>query len=189
MRARLPVRVMLTASLTFLASLYLTWVSATPATSSGSGSGVASLLNLMSVGGFGQSDGWGLLGQAAAIGAVALGLCALVSLIRPELEAALPIGGCAIALAALALSDAADLRTQGMYHAGLNGLSVHRGVGAYLGGAAALVALLSAAWLSHDDIPEPRIAAAATLLTMGLIAAYVLPTFSVHVHRLNGSLG
>jgi len=188
-KARFPLLVMLAGSVTFLASLlYLTWVSV------GDSSlalltrhGAFSLLNLFS--NTFAFDEWGAFAQAAALAAVALGFCAVVSLIRPELEGALPIGGCAIALAALALVNAADLRTQGIYRAGYDGLSAHLGTGAYVGGAAALAALLSAAWVSHDDIPDLRNAAAATLLTIGLVAAYVLPTLNIHTHRLTGSGG
>ena len=63
--------------------------------------------------------------------------------------------GCALALAVLALVSVADLRTQALYRAGYHGLTVHLGTGAYIGGAAAVVALLSAAWVSHDEIVEP----------------------------------
>jgi hypothetical protein len=187
-KGRLPLLVLLGSSLTFLASLYLTWVSAgDPARALRTNEGATSILNLFS-NAF-AVNGWGAFGQAAAIAAVALGLLAVVSLIRPELEAVFPIGGCAIALAVLALVNVADLRTQGMYRAGLDGLSAHLSTGAYVGAAAALVALLAAAWLSHDEISERGNAAAATLLTIGLVAAYVLPTLNVHTHRLKGSGG
>src|SRR5205823_2339100 len=113
MKARLPLLAMLGGSLTFLASLDLTWVSAgDPTRAIRTHQGALSLLNLFS-NAF-ALNGWGAFGQAAAIAAVALGFLAVVSLIRPELEGALPIGGCAIALAALALVNAADLRTQGI---------------------------------------------------------------------------
>jgi hypothetical protein len=184
-KGRLPLFVILGSSLTFLVSLYLTWVSAgAPLTRIG----VLSVLNLFSSNAL---DGWGPFGQAAALAAVALALLAIVSLIRPTLEAALPIGGCAIALAVLALVNIADLRTQGIYRAGYYGrLSAHLTTGAYMGGAAALVALLCAAWVSHDEISERGRAAAATLLTIGLVAAYVLPTLSVHnTHSLTGAVG
>ena len=36
---------------------------------------------------------------------------------------------------------------------------------------------------------RPHIAAAATLLTIGLVAAYVLPTLNIHTHELKGSGG
>ena len=190
MKGRLPSVAMLAGSLTFLASLYLTWVSAIPAASPGhNGSdGIQGLLDLLSSGAY-SLDGWGLCGQVAALAAVALGSFALVSLIRPELEAALPIGGCALALAVLALVDIANLRTEGIYRAGYAGLSAHLGAGAYAGGAAALAALVSAAWVSRDDIPELGAAAAATLLTIGLVAAYVLPGLTVHAAQMEGPAG
>lgn len=188
MRARLPLVVMLGSSVAFLASLYFTWVSAgNPGKPVITHLGAGSILNLFS-NAF-AVDGWGVYGQAAALGAVALGLLAVVALVRPELEAALPIGGCAIALAALALVSVADLRTQALYRAAYHGLTVHLDTGAYVGGAAALAALLSAAWVSHDDIAEPGKAAGAVLLTIGVIAAYVLPTFSVDTQPLKGAGG
>lgn len=187
MKGRFPLLVMLAGSVTFLASLNLTWVSAgDPTRAIRTRQGALSLLNLFSPV---EHNGWWTFGQAAAIAAVALGFLAVISLIRPELEGALPIGGCAIAIAALSLVNAADLRTQGIYRAGYDGLSAHLSTGAYVGGAAALAALLSAAWVSHDDIPELRNAAAATLLTIGLVAAYVLPALNVHADRLKGSGG
>ncbi len=188
MKARLPLFVLLGSSMAFLASLYLPWVSAgDPGKPLITNLGSGSILNLFS-GSF-AVDGWGVFGQAAALAAVALGLLALFSVVRPELEASLPIGGCAIALAVLALVSVADLRTQALYRAGIDGLAVHLGTGAYVGGAAALVALLTAAWVSHDDIGEPGKAAAAMLLTIGVVAAYVLPTFSVDTQALKGARG
>jgi hypothetical protein len=187
-KSRLPLFALLGASVAFLVSLYFPWIAAgDPGKPVVTHLGAGSILNL-----FGSSfgvDGWGVFGQAAALAAVALGLLAVVSLVRPELEASLPIGGCAIALAVLALVSVADLRTQALYRAGYHGLTVHLGTGAYVGGAAALAALLSAAWVSHDDIAEPGKAAVATLLTIGVVAAYVLPTLTVHLHPLFGSGG
>ena len=112
---------MLGSSVAFLASVYLPWVSAgNPTQAIRTHHGALSILNLFS-NAF-AFNGWGAFGQAAAIAAVALGLLVVVSLIRPERESALPIGGCAIALATLALVNAADLRTQGIYRAGYDGL-------------------------------------------------------------------
>jgi hypothetical protein len=187
-KGRIPLLLLVGSSATFLASLYLTWVSAgDPTRALRTRHGALSILNLFS-NAF-AFNGWGAFGQAAAIAAVALGLLAVVSLIRPELESALPLGGCAIALAALALVNVADLRTQGIYRAGYMSLSAHVSTGAYVGGAAALVALLAAAWVSHDEISDLGSAVAATLLTIGLVAAYVLPTLSVHTQALKGAGG
>ncbi len=174
MKGRLPLFVILGSSLTFLASLFLNWTSAASAVQR---HGALSIINLFS--GFAW-NGWASpFGQAAAIAAVALSLCALVSLSKPEAETALPFGGCAIALATLTLVNAAAVR--GNYATDI-GLPVHLGAGAYLGGVAALVAFLSAVWVSHDEISEHGKAAAAALLTFGLVAAYVVPTLNVHHH-------
>jgi hypothetical protein len=187
-KGRLPLLVVLGSSLAFLTSLYFPWVSAgDPAKALRTNHGATSILNLFS-NAF-ALDGWSVFGEAAAIAAVALGLLSIVSLVRPELEAALPIGGCAIALAVLALVSAADLRTQALNVARIHGLAVHFGTGAYVGGAATLAALLSAAWVSHDEIVEPGKATAAAVLTIGVIAAYVLPTLSVDTQPLRGAGG
>ncbi len=163
-------------SLAFLASLFLNWTSAPVAPVP---TGALSLLNLFDAFSF---NGWAAsFGQAAAIAAVGLALCALVSVIRPNAEAALPFGGCAIALVTLSIVNAAEL---GAFSTTSRGLPVHVGTGAYLGGAAALVAFLSAAWVSHDEISEPGKAAAATLLTIGLVASFVLLALNVHDHEL-----
>jgi len=186
-KGRLPLFVILGSSVTFLASLNLTWVSAgDPTRAIRTRHGALSLLNLFINNAY-AATGWGTFGQAAAIAAVALGFLAVVSLIRPELEGALPIGGCAIALATLALVNAADDWAHAIYWAGDDGFTAHLSTGAYVGGAAALAALLSAAWVSHDDIPELGKAAAATLLTIGLVAAYVLPALNVNPDRLKES--
>ena len=94
MKARRPLFVMLGGSLTLLVSLYMAWVSTGRSAiqdffNTGKGSaGALSLLNLFSFSDQFSANGWGTFGQAAAIAAVGLALCAVVSLIRPELEAA-----------------------------------------------------------------------------------------------------
>lgn len=172
MKTRLPLVVILGSSLAFLASLSLNWNSAAPPVEHKGALSLIYLYDAFSWNGWASS-----FGEAAAIAAVALALCALVSLRRPELEAALPIGGSAIALATLALVNAANAGALG---ATFQGLPVHLGAGAYLGGTAALVALLSAGWISHDEISELGNAAAAMLLTIGLVAAYILATRNGH---------
>ena len=182
MQARVSHLVMLGGSLAFLASLFLTWISSTPP--------AGGAHTLFASGGF-LVNGWGTTGQAAAIAAVALALIVLVSFWRPELEHALPFGGCAITLATLALVDAADLRTEGIFRAGIGGAAAHLGTGAYVGGAAAFAALLGAALASRDELAELGNAtvAAAVLLTAGLVAANVLPTLNVHPYSLRGTGG
>jgi hypothetical protein len=180
-RARLPLLVILGCSLAFPASLFLNWASAPVLPIR---KGALSVLNLYSAFSW---NGWAsLFGQAAAIAAVALALCALVALSRPELEAALPIGGCATALLTLTLVNAVTLQ---VFSDTSGGLPVHIGAGAYLGGAAALVAFLSSVWVSHDDISEWGVAAAATLLTIGLVTAYVLLLAADGPGLLSGSYG
>ncbi|HUZ15055.1 MAG TPA: hypothetical protein VMU72_02615 [Gaiellaceae bacterium] len=186
MKARLSHLVMLGSSLAFLASLYLTWVSAAPPAgkNTGPGTGLGDLLDVMGA----SFNGWGTFGQAAALAAIALIVLVLVGFVRPELADSLPFGGCAIALATLALVNAAALRTEGIYRLAYDHASAHLSTGAYLGGAAALAALLGAAAASRDRFTELGSAtvAAATLLTAGLVAAYVLPTLNVHPPPLTG---
>jgi hypothetical protein len=164
-KGRLPLFVILGSSLTFLASLFLDWTIRTPRPTTGPLS-VINLFDAFSWNGWASS-----FGQAAAIAAIALALCALVSVFRPEVEAALPFGGCAIALVALTVVNLAALQAFGETS---RGVPVHVGAGAYVGGAAALVALLSAAWVSNDEISGLGTIVAATLLTIGLVSAYVL---------------
>jgi hypothetical protein len=183
-RARLPLLVILAGSLTFIASLYLTWVVAVaPARdNTGPGSGVFNLFNPFAFG------GWGTFGQAAALAAIALIVLVLVGFVRPELADSLPFGGCAIALATLALVNAASL-TEGIYRLEYEHASAHLSTGAYVGGAAAFVALLGAAAASRAELTELGSAtvAAATLLTAGLVAAYVLPAFNANTHSPTGA--
>jgi len=188
--ARLSQLVMLGSSFAFVASLYLTWVSATPPAgeNTGSGTGLSGVLDLLDAFSF---SGWGTFGQAAALAAIALIVLVVVGFVRPELADSLPFGGCAIALATLALVNAAALRTDGIYRLGYEHASARLSTGAYVGGAAAFVALLGAAAASRDRFAELGSAtvAAATLLTAGLVAAYVLPTLNVHTHPLTGASG
>ncbi len=187
MKARLPHIVILAGSLTFLASLYLTWVAATLPL--GNGTGVGGLLNLLSSGY--SLDGWGTFGQAAALAAIALIGLVLIAFSRPELAGALPFGGCAIALATLALVNAAALRTSGIVRFGYGHASAHLSVGAYVGGAAAVVALLGAAAASRNELAglSNVTVAPATLLTAGLVAAYILPTLNVRTQSSAAASG
>lgn len=179
MKARLPLFVILGGSLAFLASLFLNWTS-TPVSSRHLGP--LSIINLYNA--F-EWNGWASpFGQAAAIAAIALALSALVSISRPALEAALPIGGCAVALLTLTLVNAAALQ---VFSGTSGGLPVHVGAGAYLGGAAALVAFLVSAWVSHDDVPERGAAVAAALLTIGLVSAFALFVGNTRAYATTGS--
>jgi hypothetical protein len=177
---------MLGGSLAFLASLYLSWVS----TTAGENTGRSDFFQLL---GSYSWNGLGPFGQAAALAAVALIVLVLASFLRPGLAATLPFGGCAIALAALAVVNATHLRTDAFYRAALSldEVSVHLGTGVYVGGAAALVALLGAALMSSDEFLETGVAtiAVATLLTAGLAAAYVLPTLDLDAQQRNAAEG
>jgi hypothetical protein len=171
-KTRLPLLAILGSSLAFLASLFLNWTSAAPVEHKVGALGIIDLYDAFSWNGWAST-----FGEAAAVAAVALALCALVSIFRPAREALLPFGGCATAVAILTLVNAAELRA---FNSTYQGLPVHLGPGAYVGGAAALTAFLSAAWVSHDEISERWTAAAATLLTIGLVAAFVLPAVNGH---------
>lgn len=189
MGRRLPLFVLLASALTFLASLYLLWVeSATRA----AGNSTKSLLNLFS-GGV-SFYGWsGSYGQAAALVAVAMVFGAGVSLLRPQLETRLPLASAGVALLSFALLNAAYLQGTGVFEGTFQHLSVHLAAGAYLGIASASVALLAtigARWEQLARRPSAR-AVVALGLTVGLLAAFILPWLHVHAPhvRTGGATG
>jgi len=183
MRKRLPLFMLLASGLTFLASLYLRWVeSSTPApTASSSPTG---LLNLFS--GSISVDGWGAYGQAAALLALALVAAAGVSLLRPQVAMRLPFASCGLALLYLALLNAAELHGTGVFQGALDDIGVHLGAGAYLGLASAAVAFLAsvaACWGVLSRRPSVT-AIVAFAVTLGLLAAFILPWLHVHARRV-----
>ena len=92
MGRRLSLYVLLASALTFLASLFLTWVHPAYA-----------------------ADGWGTYGEVAALVALALAAGAGASLPRPQLERRLPLASAGVALLYLALFNAAQLNGLGVF--------------------------------------------------------------------------
>lgn len=171
MRRRLPLLLLLASAMTCLASLYLPWETAPRVP-------VA-------------PTGWeSSFGQAAGLLALALAAGAAAALARPRLETRLPLARSAFLLGYLGLSVWAELRALGMYEqSALAHESVRYGSGAYLGVAGALVAVLAAQVLRRDEFARPPSlpGAAGTLLTLGLLAAFILPLLRPHVPSHSGA--
>jgi hypothetical protein len=179
MRRRLLLFVLLASALAFLASLYLTWVASSGPAESNSATGLLDLFSRFS------QDGWGLLGQAAALVALALGAGAGLSLLRPQFERRLPLASCAFTLLFFALANAGELHGTGLFQAALGHFGVHLAAGAYLGLASAAVAFLAAVGTRWDELARRPSATAvvAGVLTLGLLAAFLLPWLHVHAPR------
>jgi hypothetical protein len=162
--------VLLASSLVFLTSLYLPWET-TP------GVPVA-------------PTGWNSsFGQAAGLIALALAATTASALVRPSLQERLPLARCALALGYFGLLVWAELRALGMFEqSNLANESVNYGSGAYLGVASALVAVLVAQLMRRGEVARRLsvVSVAGTVLTLGLLAAFILPLLRVHV-PLNGS--
>jgi hypothetical protein len=181
MLRRLSLLVLLGSSLTLLASLFLEWVQA-------DFGGVQyyfstrGLLNLFAGGGL-SYDGWGPYGQAAALVALALAAAAIASLLRPRLERRLPLASAGVALLYLVLINAAESHGYGVFRGAFEHVPVQLGPGAYLGIGCAAVALLAAVAARWDELARrPSIAAVLALaLTIGLLAAFILPWLRLHV--------
>lgn len=186
MKERLPLVVILGGSLTFLASLYLTWDGAVtnPAASRGTGSGLGSLFDLLSQNGYGRDASWGWASSFGAAGALcAMALCAgaAATLVRPQLLERLPFARCALALLLLAVMTLADLRLRGLLSGAFDHVHTKLEAGAYLGVTAAAVTCLSCAALRGDKLPRPSPeGVVAAVFTGGLVAAFLVPDLTFH---------
>src|SRR5262249_20537143 len=179
MRRRVSLLVLLASACVFLASLYLHW------TQSGIGtSGGVRVLDL------GISyTGWGPYGQAAALVALALAVGAGASLLRPQLERRLPLASAGVALLYLALINAAEGHGYGVFQGAFEHVAVQLGPGAYLGITCAAVAFLAAVAARWEElVRRPSIPAVVALaLSVGLLAAYILPWLGVHAPYVGSS--
>jgi len=190
MRRRLSLFVLMASPCVFLASLYLLWVeSAHKAT----GSGIAGLLNEFAGSGV-SFYGWaGIYGSAAALAALALILGAGVSLLRPQLTTRLPLASAGLALLYLALLNAAYLQGTSVFEATFRHVSVHLAPGADLGIASAAIAFLAAVGAHWEQVARrPSVpVVVAFALTVGLLAAFILPWLQVHAPhvRTGGAIG
>ena len=180
MRRQWSTLVVLVGSLVFLSSLYLPWRQATCGnTQSGSFKGpgdVAGLPNLFlsscrSIDGLSSN-----VGRAAAVIALVLLTVALTALVRPDLEARLPLGTCALATtyfaAAVARQTVSLARRQPA-----ESLPLHARLGTYLGLAAAVLVLFAAATPQARDLMRDRSVLSLTRFTFaaGLLATFLLP--------------
>ena len=166
MKARLPLLVMLGGSLTFLASLYLTWVTVARPTCHGLFCDLNAPLFT------GWSSG---VGDAAALMALALAAAAIACMIRPSLADLLSLGAAALMLVYLAVAaDALVWHAASSYAHEENGKLVWA-FGGYLAFAAAVVTALSA-WVFRD-VAMPRTApdVLAWIIGLGLLVAFLLP--------------
>lgn len=182
MKARLPLWVMLGSSLTFLASLYLPWAEAHAPKPAGSGSGLASLLDLLTQGAYGPPDGWAPFGQAAGLLALALAVGAVVCVARPHLTDRLPLAGCAVALAMFALLSVWQIRDELLASFAHTHVAVDVAYGGYLGLASAAIASCSGVALRRVGLARgDATTLAATALSVGLFAALLVPELTYHV--------
>ena len=170
---------LLGAALVLLASLYLPWQTAT------CGQGCASV-PVVGGGDLGKAlsanlsiQGWSsAAGGASALAALALAAMAAAALIRPGQGSRLPLGLCALLMGYFALAVAVETRSTGRQReAALSMSDFHYGYGAYLGIAAAIVALVSAGAMRRRDLAQirPRSALATTVLGVGLLVSFLLP--------------
>ena len=170
MRDRLPLAVLLGCALTFLVSLYLPWQETH---SSGTGPGVLGLLNLFA--NDGNVQGWAAgAGVVASLAALALVGLAAHALVRPGAVARIPLRPVALALLYLAIADVLVLRAEEKIYGPR--LHFHYAYGAYLGLAAAAVALAAAGLIEKSVVRRPSAAeAVAALLGAGLLVSFLLP--------------
>jgi hypothetical protein len=136
-----PVR--LARSLTFLASLFLSWIQ--------SGVGTNGVLRVLDE--TVSYDAWGPYGQVAALVALALAAAVGASLVRPQLKRRLPFASAGMALLYLALLNAAYLHGFAVFRSAYDHVPVRLGPGAYLGLACAIVVFLAAVATSWEELP------------------------------------
>lgn len=185
MKGRLPLLGILGASATFLASLYLPWVSATaPLPGSGSG-GISGLLNL-TAGGFDQTSGW-FSSFGAAAGLIALGVFAATALELAGRSGTfrLPLPAAAFALLFLSVMTALEVWNYGLRYGDLHAV-LHRDVGMYLGLVSAAIVFVCAVGTQALAF-RPRFSLSGTAgvaLTGTLLAGFLVPQLTVHVTRL-----
>ena len=170
MQNRLPLLVLLTSALTFLASLFLPWQELHAPTG---GTGVLGVLNLFASGG--NVEGWGTtVGVAASLAALALAAAAAGALIQPSAAIRARFTPIALAMLYLAIGNVLVMRAEETVYA--QDLHFHPASGMFLGLAVATIALVGAVALEARAIRRPRpIEALAALLGVGLLASGLLP--------------
>jgi hypothetical protein len=189
MSRRLSLLVLLASACVFLASLYLLWSeSAPPAAQASTPSQIP-----VFTGGVAFSGWAGIYGSAAALAAVTLVLGAGVSLLRRQLAIRLPLASAGAALLYLTLLNAAWVQGVSVFEGTFQNVSVHLARGAWLGIASAAIAFLAAVGARWEEVARrPLVPAVIALaLTVGLLAAFILPWLHVHPPhaRTGGAFG
>jgi hypothetical protein len=186
MRDRVPLLVVLASALAFLVSLFLPWQEAGQSgVTLGGDVGVLGLTNVL---GASSSDGWTTeAGVAASLAALILVATTAVALVRPgavgRLVALFPF---ALALLYLAIADLVVLHAEeelvGTIQANRTA-HYHYTYGAYLGVAAAAIAVLAAAFLERTRLARrpSGVELVTILLGVGLLVAILLPWTSSQV--------
>ena len=184
---------MLVGSVTFVASLYLSWddkISAAWSNTAGS-DGALDLLNLFSHNSTTGSTGWVAgPGGAGALCALALSAGAVAALARPHLASRLPLARGALVFGFLAVLTLAHIRAENLLLAALGQFRTEVGFGAYLGVGSAVVVCVAVAVLRRDEFrrPSPE-GLIATCLTGGLLAAFLVPDLIYRAPHLVGATG
>ena len=189
MRDRVPLFVLLASALTFLASLYLPWQEVSDSGfSGGSKQGVLGLLNLFSVGS--TFDGWSTeAGVVASLAALVLVAGTALALVRASAVASrLPLFPFALAVLYLAIAVLVALHSEEAIRRAIEtsrGVHYHYAYGAYLGIAAAVIALLAAAFQERAVLARRPGGAEliAVLLGVGLLVAFLLPWATAPIGR------
>lgn len=169
---------LLGAALVLLASLYLPWEKAPcgPGCTPGRIGVPAGLINPFSV----SLNGWlsGVVGDAAGLLALLLAAVAAVALARPKLEGRLPLRLCALLAGYFGFAVAAQARSVAHHSQPvIPGTSFHYAYGAYLGVAAAVVALVSAGAMQRHDLGRARSPSPLATIVLGvcLLVSFLLP--------------
>lgn len=165
---------MLAGSVTFLVSLYFEWIHAALCLSPSVciADHPPGLIN----------SGWSSSGEIAALLAVALAAGAIAAIVDQELATRLPVGRIAVALGIFALLSVSEIWVSAVAENGFPGgyHTIGLGPAAYIGLASVGVACAGAAAARWGQIPRPpRVTAAVgQLLTLTLIASFVLPALN-----------
>jgi hypothetical protein len=169
MRKPSPVQVMLASGVLALVSLYLPWQQA----DHGSGPSAGGLLNTF---GHREIDGWSTVGDALALSALLLVAVSLLALLRPALEARLPLGQTAVGAAFFVAAVVAQTHHDAHQLPWGVEADFRLAYGTVVGVAAGLAALAAAAALRREQL-RSSVAREWPALPGGLVllAALLLP--------------
>jgi len=171
-RERLALAAVLAGSLTFLVSLYFDWLNAASCIG-----GRCFDTHNPDV----ALDGWsGGFGQIAAVLAIALASAAIAAIFNKELATRFPLGRLTVALGLFALLSLSALWTAAIANSSFEELTIGLRPGAYIGIAGAAVACAGAAAARWRELARPQsvTGVAGQLITLALIASFVLPALN-----------